>query len=72
MPKIRSDLLALMLFCASLLLLAFAYGVAVGRLRIFPYVVLTDAVDSAKAMRRRLTGEKSRLYVPTTFSRQTS
>ena len=59
-----------MLFCASLLLLAFAYGVAVGRLRIFPYVVLTDAVDSAKAMRRRLTGEKSRLYVPTTFSRK--
>jgi hypothetical protein len=69
-PKIRSDLLALVLFCASLLLLAFAYGVAVGRFRIFPYVVLTDAVDSAKAMRRRLTGEKSRLYMPTTFSRK--
>ena len=51
MPKIRSDLLALVLFCASLLLLAFAYGVAVGRFEIFPYTVITDAVSSAKAMR---------------------
>ena len=58
MPKIRSDLLALVLFCASLLLLAFAYGVAVGRLKIFPYVVMTDAVGSAKAMRTQVNRRK--------------
>ncbi len=68
MPRIRSDLLALVLFCASLLLLAFAYGVAVGRFEIFPYTVITDAVSSAKAMRSRLTEEKTWLYSRTTYS----
>ena len=48
MPRFRSDLLAVAMFCASLLLLAFAYGVAVGRFEIFPYAVITDAISSAK------------------------
>jgi hypothetical protein len=42
--KFRSDLLAVAMFCVSLLL-AFAYGVAVGRLEIFAYAVISDAIS---------------------------
>jgi hypothetical protein len=58
------------MFCAALLLSAFAYGVAVGRFEIFPYAALREAVSFAKAMRSRLTAEKSWLYIPTTYSRK--
>ena len=36
MPSFRCDLLVVAMYCASLLLLTFAYGVAVGRFEIFP------------------------------------
>ena len=58
------------MFCASLLLLAFAYGVAVGRFEIFPYPVISDAISTARVMRHGLTGEKSWLYMPTTYTRK--
>ena len=70
MPRFRSDLLAVAMFCVSLLLLAFAYGVAVGRFEIFPYAMISDAINSARSMRYRLTAEKSWLYMPTTYTRK--
>ena len=70
MPKIRSDFLAAALFCVSLLLLSFGYGVLVGRYEFFPYSVLSEAVASAKAMKGKLTGQESWLYIPTTHTRR--
>ena len=70
MPRFRSDLLAVAMFCVSLLLLAFAYGVAVGRFEIFPYAMISDAINSARSMRYGLTAEKSWLYMPTTYTRK--
>jgi hypothetical protein len=49
-------------------MLAFAYGVAVGRFEIFPYTVITRAVSSAKAMKSRLNEEKSWLYSRTAYA----
>lgn len=70
MFKVRSDFVAVAMFCVSLVLLAFAYGVAVGAYEIFPHAVLSEGVGFAKAMRSRLAGEKSWLYIPTTYSRK--
>lgn len=58
------------MFCASLVLLAFAYGVAVARFEIFPWATIRDAIGSAKEMRRKLSGERSWIYVPTTHTRK--
>lgn len=55
----RSDLVAAGMFCASVILLAFGYGIAVGKYRIFPYGILNSAVYAA----RSLSSEKSWFYV---------
>jgi hypothetical protein len=58
------------MFCASLALLVFAYGIAVGKYRIFPYRVLRAAANAAVAMKARLSSERSWLYLPTGESRR--
>jgi hypothetical protein len=66
--KVGSDMLAAALFCASLLLLGFAFGFTVAKRKVFPYATLVEAVDYARVVRGRLAGEKSRLYIPTSES----
>src|SRR5262245_25037281 len=58
------------MFCVAVLLLAFAFGVAVGRYRVFPFAVLSEGIDLAKELKIRLIGEKSWYYFPTTYSRK--
>jgi hypothetical protein len=58
------------MFCASLVLLAFAYGVAVGRLEIFPWKMIRQAISSARDVRSKLAAEPSWLYAPTTYTRK--
>ena len=70
MRKVGSDLLAAALFCASLILLGFAFGFTVAKRKVFPYTTLVEAVDYARVAKARLTGERSRLYIPTSESRK--
>jgi hypothetical protein len=66
----RSDLIAAGMFCASLALLVFAYGIAVGKYQIYPYPVLRAAAIAAVELKGRLTSERPSFYFPTGDSRR--
>ena len=57
------------LFCLGLLGIAFAYGVAVGKYRLFPHTEISRAADALKDWRenwRHYLGIRSRYLLPTT------
>lgn len=70
MSNRRSDFIAAATFCASLALLVFAYGIAVGKYQIFPFRILKAAARAAEDIQGRLSSERSWLYVRAGDSRR--